>query len=171
MNHKKYIKLEKVKMNKEPESKQKRQKKTTSKKVKVIGTQTYINAETKEVCEMQVISIEDRDFNFEKIWLGFILEALELIGNQKIKVLDHLLKNKNADNIVIKTQRQIAKEIGVSFRTVSITMTRLLEAGFIEKIQGGAYQISPDVIFKGSHQKRMKVLMDFQTRKQTKSKS
>ena len=43
---------------------------TTRKKVKVIGTETYINQQTGELQEMQVIDIEERDANFHKLWLG-----------------------------------------------------------------------------------------------------
>ena len=42
---------------------------TTRKKVKVVGTETYINQKTGELQEMQVIDIEERDANFHKLWL------------------------------------------------------------------------------------------------------
>ena len=56
---------------------------TTRKKVKVVGTETYINQKTGELQEMQVIDIEERDANFHKLWLGHILQSIDLIGNQK----------------------------------------------------------------------------------------
>ena len=52
-------------------------------KVKVIGTETYIKQDTGELKEMQVIDIEERDANFHKLWLGHILQSIDLIGNQK----------------------------------------------------------------------------------------
>ena len=39
---------------------------TTRKKVKVVGTETYINQKTGELQEMQVIDIEERDANFSQ---------------------------------------------------------------------------------------------------------
>ncbi|WP_281042439.1 replication/maintenance protein RepL [Selenomonas infelix] len=45
----------------------------TRKKVKVVGTETYIKQDTGELREMQVIDIEERDANFHKLWLGHIL--------------------------------------------------------------------------------------------------
>ena len=53
---------------------------TTRKKVKVVGTETYINQKTGELQEMQVIDIEERDANFHKLWLGHILQSIDLIG-------------------------------------------------------------------------------------------
>ena len=58
---------------------------TTRKKVKVIGTETYIKQDTGEIAEMQVVKIEERDANFHKLWLGHILQSIDLIGNQKDK--------------------------------------------------------------------------------------
>ena len=55
---------------------------TTRKKVKVVGTETYINQQTGELQEMQVIDIEERDANFHKLWLGHILQSIDLIGNR-----------------------------------------------------------------------------------------
>ena len=46
---------------------------TTRKRVKVVGTETYIKQDTGELREMQVIDIEERDANFHKLWLGHIL--------------------------------------------------------------------------------------------------
>ena len=57
--------------------------KSSTKITKVIGTQAYINKDTKEVENFEVIQMEDRDFNFEKIWLAHILEAIDSIGNKK----------------------------------------------------------------------------------------
>jgi hypothetical protein len=36
----------------------------TTKKVKVIGTQQYINSNTGETEDFSVVSVEERDFNF-----------------------------------------------------------------------------------------------------------
>lgn len=60
--------------------------KTTRKKVKFLGTKEFIDKETGEIHKMQVTDIEERDANFHKIWLGHMLESLDMIGNQKIRV-------------------------------------------------------------------------------------
>ena len=58
---------------------------TTRKKIKVIGTKQYLNQDTGEVQEFQVVNIEERDANFHKLWLSHILHSIDLIGNQKTK--------------------------------------------------------------------------------------
>lgn len=141
--------------------KNKRNPKQTTKKVKIIGKQEYINSNTGEVEDFQVIQMEERDFNFHKLWLGHILNSLDLIGNKKIKVLTYILENLNSENLFISTQRQVADKLNFSLQTVSETIVMLKESDFLKQISNGVYQVNPDKIFKGSKNKRMKVLLEY----------
>ena len=135
----------------------------STKKLKSIGTKEYIDAQTGEKTTMQVVSMEDRDFNFEKIWLGHLMNALDTIGNKKMVVVLWLLHNKNNENIIIANQRQISQSASVSIQTVNETIKALKEVDFLKQVEGtsGVYQINPDVIFKGSNSKRMSVLLEY----------
>lgn len=134
---------------------------TTRKKVKVIGTENYINQSTGEINEMQVIDIEERDANFHKLWLGHILNTMDLIGNQKTKLAFWILDNLNSENQLIMTQRKIAEKSKISYPTVSRTMKALIDSNFLVQINGGAYQVNPDVLFKGGKNARMNVLLKY----------
>lgn len=136
--------------------------KTTRKKTKVIGTKTYIDRDTGELNEMQVVSIEERDANFHKIWLGHIVQALDLIGNKKIKVVNYIMENLNSDNMFLKTQREVAEDLKISLPTVSSTFRALQESDFMKQPRNGIYQINPNVIFKGGKEKRLNILLQYQ---------
>lgn len=133
----------------------------TTKKTKVIGTETYINESTGELKEMQVITVEDRDFNFEKLWLSNILDAIEDLGNQKIKLAFWIISRRNSDNLFIMTQREIAKQTGMALQTVNDTLKILTENDILRKVQIGVYQVNPKVIFKGSRCNRLNVLIEY----------
>ena len=120
---------------------------TTSKKVKVIGTQQYINANTGELEDFHVTSLQDRDFNFTKVWLNSILQTLDMLGNQKTKVAYHIIDNLNKENQYIGTQRQIAEA--------------LLNADFLRNLNSGVYCVNPDVLFKGTRPARLNVLQQY----------
>lgn len=135
--------------------------KQTNKKVKVVGTETYINRETGEIQEMNVISLEDRDFNFHKLWLSHIINSLDLIGNKKVKLAFWIIENLNKENQLTMTYRQIAEKSGISLQTVMRTMTALVESNFIVRINNGCYQVNPDVIFKGTHNGRLNILYQY----------
>ncbi|EFB70449.1 replication/maintenance protein RepL [Providencia rustigianii] len=136
-------------------------KKQTFKKTKVVGKQTYINQTTGEVVDMNVVETTFSDFNFEKIWLSHLLQALDCLGSKKIKVVSWLLENKDSKNTVIATQRKIAIGCDVSLQTVVDVMKVLLTSDVIRMEQQGVYILNPEVIFKGDKSKRMNVLIKY----------
>lgn len=134
---------------------------STRKKVKVIGTETYIKQDTGELSEMQVISIEERDANFHKLWLGHIIQSIDLIGNQKTKLAFWILENLDTENKITMTYRQISEKSKMSYQTVYRTMNALLDSNFLTKINSGAYRVNPDVLFKGGKGQRLNVLFQY----------
>ena len=135
--------------------------KQTTKKVKVVGTQQYINATDGTVEDLQVMRIEDRDFNFHKVWLDHIISSLDLIGNQKTRLAFWIVDHLDKENKLTMTYRQIAEKSGISLDTVRVTMKSLMESNFLERINQGAYRVNPDVIFKGGKTDRMNVLYQY----------
>lgn len=134
---------------------------TTSKKVKYVGTQEYINATTGEIETMQVTSYEDRDFNFAKVWMKNFIASLDIVGNQQTRLCFWIIDHVNKENQLIGTYRSIAAKAGMSVGTVRVTMKALLEANFMRKVQTGVYIINPDIIFKGSRNARINALTEF----------
>ena len=104
--------------------------KNTSKKIKIVGTETYIN-------------------------------SLDLIGNQKVKLAFWIIENLNKENQLIMTYRQISEKSGISLDTVRRTITALIDSNFLVRINNGAYQVNPDVIFKGTRSGRLNVLYQY----------
>jgi hypothetical protein len=142
----------------------------TTKKVKVIGTETYINQRTGELQDMQVVSIEDRDFNFHKIWLEHIIQSIDMIGNQKMRLAFWMLDHMNVDNQITMTQRQMSEKSGISLSTVQETIKTLIGSNFLVKYNWGVYQVNPDVIFKGGKQSRMNILFEYKRIEENKTK-
>lgn len=134
---------------------------TTSKKVKVIGQQEYINAATGELEVMQVTSIEERDFNFSKIWMRDFIAKLDLVGNQKTKVALWIIEHIDRDNRLLATYREIQDDLGCSLTTVNETMSILMGVDFLRKVRSGLYAINPNVVYKGSHGARMNALTQY----------
>ena len=144
--------------------------KITRKPMKITERKEFIDPETGEKVDQYIYKMEERDANFHKLWLWHIAYALDLLGNQKIKVLSYILETMNTDNIFIGTQRAIAEQTGTSLETVNITMQMLLEADVLKKQQNGVYFINPEVIFKGGTNKRMDILYQYYTNEPKKAK-
>ncbi len=134
----------------------------TRKKVKFIGTEQYVNTQTGEIQEMHVISIEQRDFNFHKIWISHILEVLDLVGNSKSKFIFWLFDHLNSDNQIIMNITQMVEKSQFSRSTIQRTIKILVENDVLIKVNQGAYRVNPSVIFKGTIDKRMNVLLQYE---------
>ena len=57
--------------------------------------------------------------------------------------------------------RQIQEETGISLETISRTMKTLIECNFIKRKNGGCYIVNPDMLYKGNHQTRINVLIQY----------
>lgn len=140
---------------------------TTSKKVKYIGKEQVYNIDTGEIQTMMVTSVEDRDFNFSKVWMRSFIATLDIVGNQKTRlcfwIIDHIDKN----NILFGTYRSIAARTGISLETVRVTMNILMDADFMRKKQNGVYIINPDILFKGTRDARLNILTRYQESERT----
>lgn len=125
------------------------------------GSRRYRDIETGEEIEVQTIYQDAKDTNFVKIWLAHLLMGLEELGNKKIKVLIYLLENRIVShNIITKTLQEIATETGISYPTVSETI-HILERRKLIKRKPGIIYLSPSMIFKGTHDNRMRIMYEF----------
>lgn len=133
------------------------------------GRRRLRDEDTGEVFETQVVerSVAAGDVGFHKIWLGHILELVEEVGNAKMLVLVWLLKNADAQNQILASMREIAEGCGVGIATVQRLMTALQRANVIVRpTRYGPWRLNPAVIFAGTHQKRMNVLIRYQDERQ-----
>lgn len=138
--------------------------------VKFNGKSKWVNQETgeiKEVYELEESSTQDNFFM--KVWKLNMMKALEKIGNKKIDVLNYILENMDYENKIIATQQEIADEVGCSRQTVSTVVGQLRESGYIDT-ETRQIQLSPDIVFKGKHDQRMTVLIDYEQRRKKKQK-
>ena len=133
----------------------------TTKKVKVVGQVEYLNTNTGELETMNVTTVEERDFNFTKVWLTDLLSKLGIISNSKTKFAYWFLDHLNRENMVTMTYRQLADKSGYSYKTVSQTMQALIGANFIVKVNTGCYMVNPGVMFKGAKNTRQNLLIQY----------
>ena len=135
------------------------------KKQTIITNKKYVNEATGEVEDFVVIQKNVyQDFNFHKIWLQDLMNILDTFGSKKIKVLSHLLsKMRNEDNTISTTYRQIAKDTGISYQTVAVTIKELLNSNVLKRLNVATYQFNPDIIVKGNSKKRHKLLIEYNT--------
>lgn len=138
----------------------------TTKKQKFVGYKTLVDPETGEAYPMQMNILEERDFNFHKVWMQHLVNSLDAISNQKLRLAFWIIDNLDKENQLIMTQRAIAEASGMSYQTVNRTLKALCEApegspAFLQKMNSGAYRVNPEVLFKGSHSNRMGICYEY----------
>ena len=136
---------------------------------RLVGPDVWINQRTGEIIEAQTLSKQvkgDVDVGFEKMWIGHILEAVDEVGNAKMKVLFWLIRNKDRGNMVKATLDDIATKTGCSRSTVARLMASLRKANVVRLEYGGRWMLNPAVVFKGAHTRRMNVLIRYQAMEQ-----
>ena len=132
-----------------------------SRQVHMKGTQRYINAESGESVEMNVVEVRDGDNNFQKFWVANILAAVEALSSKKLKLVLYLIeKSAKNQNTIIATVAQIAQESNMSVPTVTRTLKVLEECDVIKR-KPGVIWMNPDVVYKGSASGRVDVLMRY----------
>jgi hypothetical protein len=154
-----------------PEKKKKSPTKNRNKKTHVtrkvkVGMMEVINPKTGEIDKVPRLEMRSVDFNFNKIWLGHLLDAMEVIGNKKIQIMSWLLENRNEkDNHIYATHRMIAEETKSSLPTVTETLTIMQDQNVLMKHRNGVYQLNPDLVFMGENEDRMDIMMSYKKTK------
>ncbi|MGH0826729.1 replication/maintenance protein RepL, partial [Bacillus cereus] len=119
-------------------------------------SKTYVDTETGE--KIHVEQITKRAYGQKQFWKIYLMDFLQVLGvldSKQVDVFVYILENtEQANNTFIGSQRDIAKECGVSLDTVSRIMKKLQENGFVKQIKRSVYQISPNVMMKGSEHKK-----------------
>ena len=136
---------------------------------RLVGPDVWINQRTGEIIEAQTLTKGvqgDVDVGFEKLWVGHILETVEEVGNAKMKVLFWLIRNKDRRNMIYAGVNEIAEKTGVGRATVARLMSSLRKANVVRLEYGGRWMLNPAIVFKGSHAKRMNVLIRYHSMEQ-----
>ena len=128
----------------------------------LLGTKRkeYIDTETGE--KLYVDQITKRAYGQKQFWKVYLTDFLQILGlaeSKQLDVLIYILQNtEQANNTFVGTYKKIAKEANVSEPTIAKIMKKLQENGFVKQIKRSVYQISPNVMLKGSEHKKSLLL-------------
>ncbi len=134
----------------------------------ISSTQTLIGTQRKHLIDedtgerYEVDQITKRALGQKQFWKIYLVDFLQVLGvldSKQIDVLIYILENTEAsNNTYIGTYRKTAQGSGVSLDTATKVMKKLQDNNFIKKIQNGVYQVSPNIMMKGSEYKKSLLL-------------
>lgn len=116
-------------------------------KTRYTGKEIWVNQATGEIREVDTFEKPvERGNGFMITYLAEIINLIETLGNKKMAVVKYILENMSkTENTLIRTQREIAKELNTSTRTVNETLKLLENAKIIER-RTGAIMVSPKLM-------------------------
>jgi hypothetical protein len=116
-----------------------------------LNTATYmlIDRVTGEEIDIKIFIEKCSSDYWEKAYAKTLAEYIGITGSGYNKVLAFLLKEKNAENIIIGTVRGISEKLVISTATTTKLFGILRKKGFIKKVNNGCYMISPLLIRHG----------------------
>lgn len=117
---------------------------------------SYTNNKTGEIIDVAVINHSGtKNKDFEMIFYGHLLDILNDLGNKRIKILQHIIKNREkVNNTFIGTVREISEALNISFPTVQSTLVTLVDKGVIKRKTGVIY-IDSDLICDGRYKQNI----------------
>lgn len=138
-------------------------KKIARSKQQILGVRRLVDQETGEQVEAVHTVSEVVDINFHKVWIAHLIQALDIVGNKKMKVVNYILDNLDwSTNMLLKTQKEICDETGIGFNTVNTTIQKLVDVKFLKKKVGGVYMLNPEILAYGGNNKRQHLLITFE---------
>ncbi len=124
----------------------------------LIGTKPRILKDIDSGEEFPVNQVFKRVLGQKAFWKVYLMDFLQVLGvldSKQIDILIYVLENtEQANNTFIGTYAKIQQAVGVAPATVAKVMTRLQEKGFLRKVQNGVWQVSEQIMMKGSEHKR-----------------
>ena len=107
-----------------------------------------------------------RDCGYKKVWLYHMYEFVRATGNKQSQIMFYLAIKMNGENIICQTQAEIAEATECSERTVRDCIKSLSEpinttTPFMVRIGVSKYRINPDMVYKGSCDKRTDIQTAF----------
>jgi hypothetical protein len=104
---------------------------------------------------------------FEITYLAYFFDLFDKLGGKKYVVFKYILNNKNSENQLIVTTRELADKTKTSHKTVLETLKLLRNARLIET-RTGSIMLNPKLAHHGSDEKERYLLQKFVSFQETK---
>lgn len=120
----------------------------------------YIDPETGEKIKAQTIVKRLDRKGFEITYLAYLFELFDILGNKKMQVFRYILENKDYDNKLIITTRELAEKAKVSLKIAHTTLQILEEKGLIKR-RIGSLMVIPKIAHKGDTNREKNLMIKF----------
>ncbi len=87
---------------------------------------------------------------WQRAYAQTLSDYIKCGDGKSVEILSYILKNKDINNMIHGTQRELAEKSGVSLSVVSKTLKALQDKELVKAVRSGCYLVSPKVMRNGS---------------------
>lgn len=120
----------------------------------------YIDPKTGEKIKAQTIIKRLDRKGFEITYLAYLFELFDILGNKKMQVFRYILENKDYDNKLIITTRELAEKAKVSLKIAHTTLQILEDKGLIKR-RIGSLMVIPKIAHRGDKDREKNLMIKF----------
>ena len=110
-----------------------------------------LNMQTGETTDIDQLVSSDTPERWDKVYTKNLARMLDVVGDERMKVISYLLRKKDTYNLVNSTMREIANNVKVSTNTVNKVLKAMQKGDYIHKVKGGKWRLSPRLVWGGKH--------------------
>jgi len=86
---------------------------------------------------------------WQKAYAKTLADYFGLAGSKVTDILAYILTEKDANNLFVRTWKEVEENVGVSNKTVAKVFKMAIEKKFITKVRNGKYLVSPKLLRHG----------------------
>lgn len=87
---------------------------------------------------------------WQKAYAKTVSDYIKCGDGKSVDLLAYIIKEKDNNNLLHGTQRELAKLSGVSLAVVARTLSALTKKGLLKKVRSGCYMVSPKIMANGN---------------------
>ena len=110
-----------------------------------------LNMHTGETHSLDLVHGSDKPDRWDKVYTKNLARMLDILGDEKMKVIAYLLRRKDQFNAVNTTTKEISESTGVSMATVNRVMKKMQDHDYLHKVRNGKWRLSPRIVCNGSN--------------------
>ena len=106
---------------------------------------------TGETHSLDILESSNKAERWDKVYTKQLASMMDIMGDERMKVIAFLLKRKDQYNGVNTTTKEIAERTGVSLATVNRVLKKMQQHDYLHKVRNGKWRLSPRIICNGKH--------------------
>lgn len=114
------------------------------------GRYSLIDTHTGEAIDVHILIEQVNKGRWQKAYAETIAEYIKCGGGKAVDFLAYIIENKDHENNLHGSQKELSEKSGVSLTIVSRTLVLLKNKNLIKQVRNGCYMVYPKLMANGN---------------------